>query len=263
MHVWSVGKHYLKTITKSSYPKIMNTNFTLIDKYFKNELTASDQVEFNQQLDSDPVFAEEFAFQRSMHIYSEGIQHKAQLTQKLNNLGQEFFTKEAKPKSAKIIKNKFFRVLVSAAAIGLLLIMFNPFSSQDLYQNFAQHRNLALIVKSDNSDWAKKAEHDFNTQNYNQAIVDLNAYLKENPNHQRALLALGISHLETNQTEEAIQIFSKIKAGNSTLNNYGTWYLALTYVKNKDFEKANQLLKEIPSSDKGLYAQAQKLMKEL
>ncbi len=241
----------------------MEKNFTLIDKYFQNKLNDDEQNAFQQKLDSDQEFAEEFAFQKSMHIYFEGAKNKANLTQKLDKLGQEFFKEETKPKSAKIINRKFIWTIISAAAIGLLLILSNPFASPDLYQNFAHHQNLALIVKSDNSDWAKKAEHDFNTQNYTQAIIDLNAYLKENPNQQRALLALGISHLETNHIKAATRVFTQIRNGNSTLKNYGTWYLALTSVKNKDFEKAKQLLKEIPSSDASLYAKAQELLKEL
>ena len=241
----------------------MNTDFTLIDKYFKQELSDQEQLQFNQLLDSDEAFLEEFAFQRSMHIFFEASKERPELIHKLERFGNQYFKETAKPKSAKIIKNRFFRIIVSAAAIGLLFILFNPFSSSDLYQDYAHHQNLSLVVKSDNSSFAQKAEHDFNTHNYKQAISDLKAFLNENPNNQRATLSLGISYLETDQFQEAISIFEKIQSENSTLKHYGTWYLALTYVKKKDFAKAKELLKRIPSSDGGLFEKAKELLKEL
>ena len=245
-------------------------NYTLIAKYLNSELNEEEVKSFQTRLKEDAVFSEEYTLQKSMNIFLEKDRNQPALESKLASIGNGFFAEEKNESEEKVIpinrnknRNRWLIGLIATAAVAALLVMFNPFQQQDLYNQYASHQPISLTEKSAGSDIGTKAETAFNQKKYATAYENLTIYLQENPADQKAQLALGISALESGETAEAITIFEKINTGNSALKNYGTWYLALSYLKQKDFEKAKTFLNQVPDSEKTLFDQAQKLLKEL
>ena len=239
-----------------------NDNYTLIEKYLLGELSEEDRLSFQQRLKEDKAFKEEYDLQKSMNIFLEKDRNKAALQSQFEKLGEAFFNEaeETKVIPLKNNRNRFVIGIITAAAIGLLFFFWNPFQSGSIYDQYASHSPLALIEKSSGNESAINAEKYFNDKNYELAYTNLTTYLTTNPEDQRAKLALGISALETGKNAEAIDIFSQIKNGGSALKHYGTWYLALSYLKEKDFDKAASFLKEIPNSEKKLFDDAQEIL---
>lgn len=245
-------------------------NYTLIEKYLNGELNEEEIKNFKTRLNEDAAFSEEYTLQKSMNIFLEKDRNQPSLKSKLETIGGDFFKEEKNEEKPKVIpisrnknRNRWLVGLIATAAIAVLLVMFNPFQPQDLYQQYASHQSISLTEKSSGSDAGTNAEQAFNQKNYALAFENLTIYLQENPDDQKAQLALGISALESGKTEEAISIFTKINVGSSALKNYGTWYLALSYLKQKDFEKTKTFLNQIPSSEKKLFEKAQSLLKDL
>lgn len=245
-------------------------NYTLIEKYLSGELNEEEIKKFQTRLTKDAAFLEEYTLQKSMNIFLEKDRNQPALESKLVSLGNDFFKEEKNEQEDNVIpisrnknQNRWLIGLIATAAVAVLLVMFNPFQSQDLYQQYATHQPISLTEKSTGNDVATKAETTFNQKNYSLAYENITLYLQENPADQKAQLSLGISALEIGKTEEAISIFEKINSGNSALKNYGIWYLALSYLKQKDFEQAKSFLNQVPDSEKALFGKAQKLLKEL
>ncbi len=239
-------------------------NYTLIEKYLNGELNEEEIKSFQTRLKEDSAFSEEYTLQKSMNIFLEKDRNQPALESALASIGKDFFTEENKviPIARNKNRNRWLIGLIATAAVAALLVMFNPFQQQDLYNQYAAHQPIALTEKSTGNDLSTKAETAFNQKDYALAYENLTLYLQENPADPKATLALGISALEEGKTAEAISIFEKINAGSSALKNYGTWYLALSYLKEKNFEKAGATLRLIPNSEKTLFNKAQKLLKE-
>lgn len=245
-------------------------NYTIIEKYLNGELNEEEVNNFKKRLEEDAAFADEYNLQKSMNIFLEKKNNQPALEATLNTLGNDFFQEESNSRSEKVIpinktksRNRWIIGLVASAAIAAILIMFNPFQSSDLYQQYASHQSISLTEKSTDNKFATKAETAFNQQNYSLAYQNLTSYLQENPEDQKAKLAFGISALEIGKINEAQATFNEIKSGNSALKNYGTWYLALSYLKQKDFVATKNLLNQIPPSEKELFNKSQTLINEL
>lgn len=132
-----------------------------------------------------------------------------------------------------------------AAAIALVLLLWNPFADKDPYRQFAQHAPLYLTEKSsDPAPAAAAAEAAFNAANYPAAYNELTAYLRQRPDDNEARLALGIAALETNRDTEAQAIFTELANGTTTLQDDGQFYLALAYFKAGD-SRARAALEKI------------------
>ncbi|MFK7772231.1 MAG: tol-pal system YbgF family protein [Saprospiraceae bacterium] len=245
-------------------------NYTLIEKYLNGELNEEEVKKFQTRLKEDASFSEEYTLQKSMQIFLEKDRNQPALESTLASIGNDFFKEDKNEKEDKVIpisrnknRNRWLIGMIATAAAAALFIMFNPFQQQDLYQQYATHQPISLTEKSTGSDVSTKAETAFNQKNFALAYENLTIYLQENPADQKAQLALGISALENGKTAEAISIFEKLNTGNSAFKNYGTWYLALSYLKQKDFEKSKAWLRQIPNSEKVLFKKAQELLKGL
>jgi len=219
-------------------------NYTLVEKYLSNQLSEEERKAFREQLQTDNALREEYDLQKSMNIFLEKDRNQAALQNQFNQLGKEFF--QEKKEEAKVVpmnrnRNRFLIGILSAAAVGLLLFFFNPLQSGSMYDQ-------------------TKAEAAFNEKNYSSAYELLTTYLQNNPGESKAQLALGISALETGKTSRAVDIFTQLKNGNSALKDYGTWYLGLTYLKEKDMEKAKSFFEQVPQSQKKLYEDAQEIL---
>jgi tetratricopeptide (TPR) repeat protein len=107
-----------------------------------------------------------------------------------------------------------------------------------------------------------KAEAAFKQGNYDITRTELSSYLSANPTDTLALLFQGICQLELDNYSQAATIFSEIKSGTSDFQSLGEWYLALSFVKQKDFDRARQELENIPQGSEK-YAEAQELLNSL
>jgi anti-sigma factor RsiW len=136
-----------------------------------------------------------------------------------------------------------------AAAVALVLLIWNPFTSAEPYQQFAQYAPLSLTEKSStNTAPVTAAQEAFNTGNYAEAHTQLINYLQQNPDDNEARLAFGIAALETNQDAEARAIFTQLANGTTAFKDDGQFYLALAYFKAGD-TRAKAELEKISSDN--------------
>jgi hypothetical protein len=136
-----------------------------------------------------------------------------------------------------------------AAAVALVLLLWNPFSTGEPYQQFAQYVPLNLTEKSsDNLEAATSAQQAFNAKNYEEAHTQLIKYLQQNPDDNEARLAFGIAALETNRDAEARAIFTELANGTTAFKDDGQFYLGLAYFKAGDARAKTELGKISPDN---------------
>lgn len=240
----------------------------LIEDYLSGALSDKERADFELRLQSDPALANAFQLQKSMNAFLVKENNKDQLIPQLEALGKKHFeesdkTSTATPKEAKVIginRRRLFTGLAIAASLAFILFAVSNFFQKPLYEQYAYHEPINLIEKSENNPKAVEAQNFFNKKEYQKAAQSLTEYLREAPTDTKAILARGICSLELNQLDQAIEIFTPIHNGQTALKAFGTWYLALTYLKKENTGLTKEYLELIPSSEGGLYKKAQDLL---
>lgn len=238
-------------------------DYTIIDQFLQGELPKDQHTAFHKRLATDKEFAKAYQFAQQMTNYLKARQKQPALEAKLNEWGDQYIKKETATSAKRIKMSSWKTGLAIAAAIALLLMVWNPFDSGDLYSQYAVHPPLALVEKNAASTFAQQAEQAYTSKNYVGAYSALTNLLEIESENVQAQLALGISALETGKTSEAQAIFSKLAEGTSVLKSYGQWYLALSYIQQGENEKAKPILKGINNDEPSLKKKATELLTKI
>jgi tetratricopeptide (TPR) repeat protein len=237
------------------------------ESYLKNELTEIEKTTFEKKLQSDADFKQEFeiykALETSLSSKFKNEEGEQELRKTLTNLGNQFIKEEnVIEKKTKVISLFNYKKLLVAASIALLIGFFIFKNGNPVYSDFANHTNLEFTVRGDNNQAITKAEEAFNTKNYKTAFAQLTILEAEFPNDIEVQLYKGICLLEMDKFTQAETIFDNISAGNSAFSTKATWYKALSYLKQEQFEACKKTLKTIPESAEE-YELAKKLLRKL
>lgn len=241
--------------------------YTLFDKYLNNELTDVELQSFNNTLQTDEDFKQEFeiykALDTSFASKFENEHAEVELKKTLQQLGNQYIADSniSAPKP-RVIHFLNYKKLMVAASIAILIGFFVFNNGQPTYADFNNHATLELVVRGDQNQTFLKAEQAFNAKNYQAALKELTVLSALNPNDVEIYFYRGICNLELDNIAEATSIFEHISKGTSSYSNNATWYLALTYLKQENYTKCKQTLQLIPETAE-VYAQAQKLLKKL
>ncbi|EPR72868.1 hypothetical protein ADIWIN_2191 [Winogradskyella psychrotolerans RS-3] len=243
-------------------------DYIQFEAYLVGDLSEEDLLAFNMRLESDPEFNKSFEIYKDL---TSNLEHqianereifdfKANLdvisSQHFNAIHDEDLIIKPSPTS------NFYKYAVAASVVILLgFFVFNQFGSPS-YDDYNNFDAISLTVRSAEDDSFSKAEQNFNSQNYDDAIVVFNTILEADFSNLEIQLYKSIALVETNQFEEAEVLLNKLSNGNSAYKNKAKWILALNYLKqNKESECIN-VLKTIPQ-DAEDYKTAQELMKKL
>jgi tetratricopeptide (TPR) repeat protein len=239
-------------------------NYILFDKYLTKELTKTELHSFEERLQLDSDFKQEFEIYKSLETSLNSkfnTEDELALRKTLSNLGSEFIHEEkATKKKGTLISFINYKQFMVAASIALLVGFFLFNNGEPVYSDYANHNALELVVRSENNEVVIKAQEAFNAKNYEEALTYLTKL--SNSNNLEIKLYKGICYLELNSFADADIIFDEISSGNSAFKNTAFWYKALSMLKQEQFEACKYVLQEIPETADE-YKQAQKLLSKL
>lgn len=241
----------------------MATNdYNIIDQYLNGELNEAERSAVETRVLEDKAFAEELKLRRSMQGFLRQKGNKPKLKAQLDNIGAEFFTEEKPLKVARSRRRRLFILSAVAAAAVILLAIFTWPGQTSLYQQYGAHSPLSLTEKSTTGVNTYTIEQAFNSGAYAMALPLLEQYLSDKPNDLQARISKGICLLELDRLVEARAIFKEVHEGTTALKTDGSWYLALSYLKEKNLVETRRYLELIPAgSDWG--AKAAELLSKL
>lgn len=230
----------------------------LLERYFENQLSQEEAILFQNFLETDPSFAEEFAFQKSVK-QAITLNERAELKQKL----QSFET----PKNNKKWLSKWSVAASIAVVLGAGYWFMNQSPNHiELYEDYYQSypNVVAPTVRGENSeDIESEAFYEYDNGNYEKSLV-LFSKIYETDKDDYALFYKALSQMELQKTTEAIATFKQFDLGkNNAFTHFVKWYLALAYLKENQKEQAMPLLKSLSETENPQQEMAQKLLKEL
>jgi len=242
-------------------------SYILFDNYLNKELSASELISFEEKLNADADFKQEFeiykALETSLASRFKNEEAEKELRNTISKLGSKYIKPEdSVKKKGKIISLFNYKQLMVAASIAMLIGFFLFNNGEPVYSDFSNHNALELVVRGNNNEAIVKAQDAFNSKNYKEALQQLTVLSETNSDDTEIELYKGICYLELNVYVEADVIFDAISSGNSAFVNTATWYKALSMLKQEQFEACKYILKTIPESA-AEYKQAQKLLKKL
>jgi len=268
----------------------MNHQAEHIHAYLSGLMSAEDTEAFKKEIEVDDELRSYFILCKELYAnFNEND---------WNNLPLEQFKEEVKvyetyykSNTAKTIKNAItdaetyyfdntskspsnYRLLYKAIAIAAVLCAVylgyrinTTYDASGLYADYKNWEDLpSLTLRGQNNENLVSGERYFKEQDYKKASLAFNDWIKTHPEkyNSTVFLYLGISYLEIDATDKAINIFSKVTNSESLDASKAYWYLALTYLKTEHISKAKEVLKLIiknPSNSN--FSKAKELLKKI
>jgi predicted Zn-dependent protease len=108
----------------------------------------------------------------------------------------------------------------------------------------------------------REATDHFNDKKFGEAAPLFEKILKDGPQNSLVQFYYAVALLESGQTDKSRFQLIELYEGNSLFKYDAAFYMALSYLKEKNNDACKEWLKKIPDGA-GRYARAQELMKEL
>lgn len=235
----------------------------LLDQYFNGQLAPEAAAAVQARSRTDAEFGAEFDLRHRMDQWLRQEAGRNALRETLSQTGAAHFKAEMQARPGGLFRNRSALAAAAALAVIALATWFLWPAGAPAYGDYARHAPLYLVERGPGQDDpAAAAEAAFNRQDYATALTALDQVLARQPEQLTALLYKGITLLELQRPAAARAVLTPIAGGNSALRGEARWYLALSYLQEKNTAACAEALKSIASGEQR-YEAAQALLKRL
>lgn len=243
-------------------------NYILFESYLSNELSDDEITAFELRLKTETEFNQSFNTYRELSSFLENKFENEEASNtfqnNLQNISNNYFNKEETISESKKSTKTFqlYKYAIAACVVALFgIFTFNQLSNPS-FNDYNNYDAISLTVRGDNNDLLQVAENAFNNKDFAKAEEVFGELLENDDSNKEYQLYKGIVLIELNKFDEADSLFGKLSNETSVYKNKAIWYLALSKLKQKDYDESLEILKTIPE-DADDYKQAQKLINKL
>lgn len=239
-------------------------DYEKISRYVDGEMTGDELQSFEQLLLQDNALKREVDQFKEVNDTLKTNLHPDEgelaLRNTLEKLQQQYFKQQTKVISINKYR-KWLAAAVAAAAI-LVILLWSPWK-QDLYRQYASIEMTSSAVRGPEADSIlQRATENFNEKKFAEAIPLFEALVQLKPESAYTRLHFAIALLESNQIERSRKELTTLYEGNSLFSYDAAFYMALSYLKEKDKIACKEWLMKIPA-DAAIYSKSQSLLKKL
>lgn len=239
-----------------------------VENYLLEQLNKSEKAEFEKEIRNNKDIREEVNIQKLLLHQIDGI-GKVHMKQKLEGFKKDFQSKNTKPTRRINWFKSISAVGAVAAAIAFLLIGYNTYNNatitaEEIYVESYTPYTLPFGDRSTtNVETLSEAGFFYQNAEFEKAIPMFEDLIKKGTDDSRIQLALGISYMETEQFNLAIERFTYMIADkNAFYFEQAQWYAALCYLKINKPSLAKSKLEELVKNSKSSYQVKAKNMLE-
>jgi len=242
----------------------------LLYNYFANSLSAEEEKQFQNLLETDLEFKKQFDFEKDLkRVVRE--EEKAKLKSKLQDFEKDISEEKPVIKLNDRSKKRSFNWSIAASVailFGLGWFGYNTMFGadyDDLYNsNYEEYPNTVYAVTRGDTPqtMVRDAFAAYELGNYQEAIDKFNKIKSEDAIDYLDFYS-GQAYLSLGQLENAQKSFKTVISSNSEFSPEALWYLALTSIKKKDKTNAINYLSELVSKYDFKKEKAKELLKEL
>lgn len=238
----------------------------LIVKYLDNEMSDSERIWFEKELDGNQTLQKELKLYQD--IYSATSKEDTiAFKEKLLQAQENFDARKSKKQNS---KTKRILITGSAAACiaALLIYALNyNFSSQKLFEQHYQVANISNTLRSsetsDNNALNNAIAHYKNSE-YQHAADIFDPIINKEPNSFGLLFYAGIAHMETGDIQKAKNYFQQIIInGKNPFVQKAHWYIAMCYLSLDDRDQAMHYLRYLVEEETDYSKKAKSVLRRL
>ena len=245
-----------------------NFDHDMISRYLDGELNEDERKAFEVQIQLDADLKNEVELTKdvieTLKIKLHPGESESALRNTLQEVSDDYFSKNSR--RIKIIPFRRYRWIAAAAAVlifTLMLTVWSPWQKEDLYNQYASIQMPGIAERGTATDsLLKMAVENFNNKKFGEAIPAFETILKESSQNTFVQYYYAIALLQNDQTKRSRDQLTELYNGTSLFKYDAAFYLALSYLKEKDKTACKDWLNKIPS-DAGVYDKAQELLKKL
>ena len=244
----------------------------MISRYLDGEMNGEELTTFEEQLQQDADLQKEVELVKELNEILQMKLHPDEnelaLTGTMKEMRGEYFSSDtaAERSTAKIIPMQKRRWMMAAAAVFIAVVMltiWSPWKKEDLYQQYASLEMPGVAERGTPSDsLLKQATNKFNDKKFGEALIPFENILKEDPQNSYVHYYYAIALLQSGETERSRNELTQLFNGTSVFRYDAGFYLALSYLKEKDKTNCASWLNKIPA-DAPVFNKAQELLKKL
>lgn len=245
----------------------MEEIYTRFEDYLDGRMDAGQRAGFEAELQADAELAEAFALAREAR---ERLGRRwasetadAGLTATLTRLGERHFGGGAQSRRPWVVRR--WPWLAAAASVALLLVwLVWPPAERRLYARYRDFPEASFTTRAGEpaDDGLAEAAAAFNRGDYAAALPAFERRAAARPDDLEARLFAAFCLLELGRTAEARAVFSQIGATPNAWAGEAKWFLALSFLPEKDREQCAAALRAIGPGEPH-YAEAQQLLQKL
>ncbi len=261
-----------------------DVDYEKIDRYLEGKMSTEESQDFEEKLKADEALADALALQTDLlkGIALFGDQQLRENIQQAERKVTSGETLEKQPKT-RIISLFSTRNLAIAASFLILIVagyfLLRPSNQPGrLYANYFEMdqttlenelENLSLlgmgIADRERRDQLKAGLDLVQAAEYDEATTALQDHLKIYPQDEAAIYFLGLSLMQINSFEEAINVLAPFEANKeSDYHEDALWFQALSWLQMKDgTDNAIRLLQQIAEGSGSNSSMAATLLEEL
>jgi len=240
----------------------------MINQYLDGEMNAEELNAFETAMQQDADLKNEVELLRDVNatlkIKLHPDENEMALRSSLKEMNAEFFA--GKTEQAKIIpltRRRWMTAVAAVFVLALLLTVWQPWKKEDLYQQYAAIQMPGTTERGAAADsLLKLAIENFNNKKFAEAIPSFEAALKDSVQNAFVQYYYGIALLQNGDIERSRAQLTSLYNGTSLFKYDAAFYMALSYLKEKNKPACKDWLNKIPA-DAGRYSKAEELLKKL
>lgn len=239
----------------------------LFDNYFSNSLTKAQEKVMNELLENDLEFKERFEFERDLQRATE-LREIRDVKAMLVNFEDDI--KQSEKVVPTISRFRNWSIAASILLlIGLSWFSYYSFLHTDyngLYEaNYVEYPSTIHSISRGENDNLSLEQLAFEAydNNDNLQAISLFSELKETNNLDFTDFYLAQTYLKLGEYEKARVLFENVITNKKELEPEARWFLALIYVKIGEKVNAIRTLKEVITDERYNKIEAQLLLKKL
>jgi tetratricopeptide (TPR) repeat protein len=229
----------------------------MLMKYLDDELTSGEREVFEKQLAIDAALRRELedlqTARAAVKLYGLKEQVGSIHYQMMAEMKPHGVVRSISPARRAIRYSLAIAASIFLVAVVIIGYNFFTLSPERLYNN--QYHTYELSAVRGGANSASQLEMDYQRGQYTAVIEDRQKMQNANPKDE---FLAGIAYLQTSNISAAISSFQSVieknrSANTSIFNDDAQYYLALTYLRNKDYDRCLDLIQTIRNNPSHLY----------
>ncbi len=243
-------------------------DYDMINRYLDGEMNAEELKAFEAAMQQDAELKNEVALLKDVTTTLKTKLHPGENETALRNSLQEmnakyFLQKTGQAKIVPLNRRRWMTAIAAVLVIGLMVTVWQPWKKEDRYKQYADIQMPAIAQRGVVADsLLKLAVENFNNKKFAEAIPAFETVLKDSSQNTFIQYYYAIALLQNDNIEKSRTQLTELYNGVSLFKYDAAFYMALSYLKEKNKAACKDWLNKIPA-DAGTYSKAQELLKKL